>query len=207
VHLDLHVDDLAAEVSRAVGLGATLLTHTGHAVLRSPGGLTFCLVVARTADPVRPTPVTGPRGGVSLVDQIALDVPGPLIATERAFWTALTGWSGATGDGADGTAGGPTTGAVLEPLTRPAGMPLRLLLHRLGTDDPGTRVRAHLDLAAGPHRERVVAEHVDAGARVLRRHERWTVLVDPAGLPYCVTDRSPVTGLLPSVADRDELAR
>jgi hypothetical protein len=134
VHLDLHVDDLAAEVSRAVGLGAT-------------------------------------------------------------------------GDGADGTAGGPTTGAVLEPLTRPAGMPLRLLLHRLGTDDPGTRVRAHLDLAAGPHRERVVAEHVDAGARVLRRHERWTVLVDPAGLPYCVTDRSPVTGLLPSVADRDELAR
>jgi hypothetical protein len=31
------------------------------------------------------------------------------------------------------------------------------------------------------------------------------VLTDPAGLVYCVTDRSPVTGLLPSVADGDEL--
>jgi hypothetical protein len=169
VHLDLHVDDLAAEVGRAVALGASLVSQAGHAVLRSPGGLTFCLVMARTPDPVRPAPVTGPRGGVSLVDQIAIDVPAPLIDAERTFWTTLTGWA----------AGG---GTVLDPLARPDGIPLRLLLHRLGDD-----------------------EHADAGARVLRRHERWTVLTDPAGLVYCVTDRSPVTGLLPSVADGDEL--
>jgi hypothetical protein len=192
VHLDLHVDDLAAEVGRAVALGASLGSQAGHAVLRSPGGLTFCLVMARTPDPVRPAPVTGPRGGVSLVDQIAIDVPAPLIDAERTFWTTLTGWA----------AGG---GTVLDPLARPDGIPLRLLLHRLGDDDPGERVRAHLDLAAGPRRDLVVAEHADAGARVLRRHERWTVLTDPAGLVYCVTDRSPVTGLLPSVADGDEL--
>jgi hypothetical protein len=158
VHLDLHVDDLAAEVGRAVARGAARV----------------------------------PRGGVSLVDQIAIDVPAPLIDAERTFWTTLTGWA----------AGG---GTVLDPLARPDGIPLRLLLHRLGDDDPGERVRAHLDLAAGPRRDLVVAEHADAGARVLRRHERWTVLTDPAGLVYCVTDRSPVTGLLPSVADGDEL--
>jgi hypothetical protein len=186
VHLDLHVDDLAAEVSRAVGLGAVLVSSAGHAVLRSPGGLTFCLVRATVPAPERPGPWVGPRGGRALVDQVALDVPPAAFARERGFWTGLTTWEPEHEEG------------DLIPLRRPDGLPLRLLLHRLGPDvDPAAPVRAHLDLAAGPDRAEVVAEHVAAGAAVLRRHERWTVLTDPAGLGYCVTDRLPETGRLP----------
>lgn len=187
VHLDLHVDDVPAGAQHAVGLGAQVLLTAEHIVLASPGGFVFCLVPDR-GERRRPGPVTGALGGRALVDQVALDVPAPLVARELEFWTSLTGWA----------PDGDVTGTLV-PLTRPAGMPLRLLVQRLGADDGRTSTSAHLDLAAGgPDRRTVVAEHLGLGATVAGEGARWTVLRDPAGSPYCLTDRDPGTGRLPT---------
>jgi hypothetical protein len=51
-------------------------------------------------------------------------------------------------------------------------------------------VTAHLDWSASDP-EAEVAAHVAAGAEVQRRFQGWTVLRDPAGLPYCITHRRP----------------
>lgn len=187
VHLDLHVDDVPAGARLATGLGAHVLLTAEHVVLASPGGFVFCLVPDR-GERRRPGPVTGALGGRALVDQLALDVPAPLVVRELEFWTSLTGWA----------PDGDVTGTLV-PLTRPAGMPLRLLVQRLGADDGRPATSAHLDLAAGgPDRRTVVAEHVGLGATVVGEGARWTVLRDPAGSPYCLTDRDPGTGRLPS---------
>ncbi len=45
VHLDLLVDDIDANVRRATELSARVVSHPGHAVLTTPGGVTFCLVL------------------------------------------------------------------------------------------------------------------------------------------------------------------
>ncbi len=50
VHVDIHTDDLDAEIERLVGLGATLVDpqwrdHPGQwVVMRDPAGIEFCLV-------------------------------------------------------------------------------------------------------------------------------------------------------------------
>lgn len=185
VHLDLHVDDVRAAADAAVALGAREVAASDHVVLTSPGGLAFCVV----ADPAgrRPAPATWqrPAGGThtSLLDQLAVDVPAEHEETERRFWSALTGWP----------ARASAPGASLVPLHRPDGMPLRLLLQRL--DEPTGPVRAHLDLACSD-RTAETDRHVALGARVEAVREHWTVLADPAGRRYCLTDRDPVTGTL-----------
>jgi len=45
VHLDIESDDVAAEVARLVGAGASVVEqHDDWTVLRDPGGLLFCVV-------------------------------------------------------------------------------------------------------------------------------------------------------------------
>ena len=136
---------------------------------------------------VRPRPVPGPDGAQRLVDQLAIAVPADRYAAEVRFWTELTGWEHRT-----------TGSAELELLVRPDGMPLRLLFQRLGADDPGDAVRAHLDLAAGAHVGVLADEHRRLGATIVRERPNWTTLCDPAGLHYCLTRRDPTTGLLPA---------
>ncbi|MDM7854836.1 VOC family protein [Cellulomonas alba] len=177
VHLDLHVDDPVAAAAAAVALGAAELFREDHVVLRSPGGFVFCAVPWQ-GEQRRP----GPVGGV-VVDQVALDVPDALHAAEVEFWSALTGWA------ADGT-----DEPELTLLRRHAGIPLRLLLQRLGSDDPRQSVTAHLDLAAGAARRDVADAHVAAGARILAERADWVVMQDPAGIVYCLTAREPVVG-------------
>ncbi|NHT17627.1 VOC family protein [Cellulomonas sp. IC4_254] len=186
VHLDLHVPDTRAAADAAVLLGAREVAASDHVVLTSPGGLAFCFVDAYPAR--RPAPVTWPHpeGGTytSLVDQLAVDVPADRWDAERRFWAELTGWPEQ-----------PTApGAALVPLRRPDGLPLRLLLQRL--DEPDGPVRAHLDLACSD-RGAETDRHVALGAQVEAVRERWTVLRDPAGRRYCLTDRDPATGGLP----------
>jgi Glyoxalase-like domain len=49
VHLDVETDDVAAEVARLVGLGASLVEEReGYCVLQDPGGLVFCVVAIQT---------------------------------------------------------------------------------------------------------------------------------------------------------------
>ena len=71
--------------------------------------------------------------------------------------------------------------------------PLDLLLQRLDRQDGP--VAAHLDLGTSD-REAETARHLGLGATLVAREEFWTVLTDPAGLPYCITDRDPATGEL-----------
>jgi predicted enzyme related to lactoylglutathione lyase len=47
VHLDIHTDDVDAEVARLTGLGAEPLDRVqGWCVMRDPAGLRFCVVPA-----------------------------------------------------------------------------------------------------------------------------------------------------------------
>jgi len=125
-----------------------------------------------------------PGGHASLVDQICLDIPADRYDEECVFWAELTGWEQHTGSRPE-----------FRYLDRPAQIPLRLLLQRL--DEPAGQVRAHLDLAA-TERAAEIARHVELGSTVLARFDRWTAMRDPVGLTYCITDRDPATGLLPS---------
>ena len=226
VHLDLHVGHgggagdagFVAARSGALAAGARVL-HEGesHVVLASPGGFVFCLV-GYHGESVRPGPVDG-----VILDQLCLDLPATLFDAELAFWERLTGWPApahapaAAPTHAPATApAAPAPAPVSEAtpthapavpgtdeasltargdLVRPDGMPLRLLLQRLG-DDPRTQVTAHLDLAVGDKRTETIAAHLALGASVVGHGARWTTLRDPAGLPYCLTDRDPATGLL-----------
>ena len=51
VHLDVHTDNLEAEVSRLVGLGAVERVRHGHwVILEDPSGMTFCVVPTPLGD-------------------------------------------------------------------------------------------------------------------------------------------------------------
>jgi hypothetical protein len=192
IHLDVHLPtaaDIGPTAEAAVSLGAHVVHRSphGYLVLRSPGGMTFCLVHKRLRERPAPALWAGDGRHESLVDQVCLDIPAPDHEQECAFWAGLTGWE------LRGSAEHPE----LSHLARPDGIPLRLLMQRL--DGAGWNpVSAHLDLAS-----------TDRGAET-RRHERlgavieevrpavgWTVLTDPTGLRYCITDRDPRTGLVP----------
>ncbi len=86
VHLDLCVDDVAGAAAAAQRLGAAVVArHDGWTVLRSPGGLPFCLVPWH-GEANTPPVVTAPGGEASRLDQVCLDVPPPGYDAELAFW-------------------------------------------------------------------------------------------------------------------------
>ncbi|MCZ4499575.1 MAG: hypothetical protein JWQ74_2128 [Marmoricola sp.] len=152
---------------------------------RSPGGFAFCDVWGE--EDARPVPRIWAGGHTSLVDQVTLDIAPAAYEEECAFWVAKTGWELAE-----------TSRPELRTLVRPSGQPLRVVLQRLddASDTFGSaQVRAHLDIATSD-RALETGRHREFGATVLRVRERWTVMCDPAGTPYCITDRDPYTGLL-----------
>lgn len=183
IHLDLHTDDVTGFVQHALAGDARVKQPGDHVVMTSPGGFTFCVVPHPPGQTI-PSPVPW-WGGASIVDQVSLDIPGPLLDVETAFWARLTGWEHTEGRFAEFTC-----------LERPEGQPLRLLLQRLESDDGP--VRAHFDLSSADRLAEVV-RHRSLDAELVRETGNWTVLRDPAGLEYCVTDRDPVTGILPPV--------
>lgn len=176
-HLDLHVDDLLDAADRAVSLGARERFRDiddGLVVFDSPGGFPFCLV-RHDGEATVPPPCAD--GGPNRLDQLCLDVPPPLFDAECAFWAELAGWPLRPGSRPE-----------FRYLERPAGIPVRLLFQR--TDSDGGRVGGHADFACAD-RAALTAAHVAAGASVAATFPRWTVLADPAGRPYCLTDRDP----------------
>ncbi|MFJ3666338.1 VOC family protein [Streptomyces sp. NPDC090106] len=174
-HLDLCVDDVPEFVRSALRLGAsTAAAHEGWTVLRSPAGQSFC-VVPWQGEADRPPVVDGSR-----LDQVCLDLPPSLFTAEVAFWSALlTNW--------DSLPGSLPEFHVLRP---PAGLPVRVLLQRLGEERPAS---AHLDLACADIAA-TRARHERLGAGFLSAGPHWTVLRDPAGGVYCLTGRDPETG-------------
>ncbi|WP_406374451.1 VOC family protein [Streptomyces sp. NBC_00647] len=181
-HLDLAVEDVPALVESARRLGAEVVSgHDGWAVLRSPGGQLFCAVPWQ-GESARPPVVEGPGGATSRLDQVTIDLAPGVYAAEIAFWSELTGW--------ESHPGALPEFHLIKP---PAGLPLRILLQRLGTGRPTS---AHLDLACSDV-ETVRAHHEGLGATPVGRGARWTVMRDPAGGVYCLTGRDPSTGSLP----------
>ncbi|KGN38205.1 hypothetical protein N803_10635 [Knoellia subterranea KCTC 19937] len=177
VHLDLDVDDVATAADEAAQLGATEVHRYSDGnvvVMRSPGGFTFCLTSWTNAG----SPSTQVRDDQpDLLDQVCLDVPSDLYAGELAFWERLTGWPRRAGSLPEFTS-----------LTRPDGIPVRLLFQRLG-EATGT-VRAHIDFACHDRAASRVA-HEAAGATTVEEHDFWTVMRDPVGRTYCLTHRLP----------------
>jgi len=149
-------------------------------VLRSPGGLAYCEVSADLTE--RPPPDTWPGGHHAAVDQVCIDIAPSRFEEECEFWSERTGW--------------PVKGFAEHPefraLVRPPEQPIRILLQRLDDERPTS---AHLDVSSDD-REAETKRHEALGAHVVRRHDWWTVLRDPAGLEYCITDRDPRSGMV-----------
>ena len=181
LHLDLHVADPAAATEHAAALGATPVRRdpSGYVVLDSPGGLTFCLV--RHPAALTPAPTAWADGHRSRVYQVCLDLPASTYDAEAAFWAGLLAASLQT------YARRPEFGWLRAARPRALGV----LVQRL--EEPAGRVRAHLDLGTN-NRAAEVARHRRLGAEVVAIEESWTVLRDPGGLRYCVTDRDPAAG-------------
>jgi predicted enzyme related to lactoylglutathione lyase len=180
IHLDVHVDDVAAAVDAATGLGASPVHQdAGVPVLRSPSGMVFC-VVADDGSRRRPAaPIV--EGVRSQLDRVCIDIPAPDYDAERHFWAALTGWE---------LRGAPMN--EFSYLALQQGLALGLLLQRLEPDSPATEAGAHLDLACDDV-DAMVGTHRGLGAAVMAEHEHWTVMADPAGLPYCLIRRPPLS--------------
>ncbi|MGH3347898.1 MAG: VOC family protein [Nocardioides sp.] len=175
VHLDLHVEDPRVAADRAVALGAREVAAPGHVVMRSPGGFPFCYVRHASSQPAPAT--TWPDGHRSLVDQVCLDIPVADFDRELGFWAAVTGRE--------------VVGSIrpeFARLRRPADQGLELLVQRLGV--PTGDVRGHLDLGCSD-RAAETDRHLALGATLVEPYDAWTVLTDPAGSAYCITDREP----------------
>jgi glyoxalase superfamily protein len=186
-HLDLHTDgSLRDAADRAAGLGAAV-RHAGDGLILadSPGGFTFCLV-GWDGEATVPDPVRVDSAGEARADQLCLDIPAADYDRECSFWSALTGCELRAGSRPEFCS-----------LARPEGMPVRLLLQRLDDAPAGGRVTGHVDFACADRR-RLAGAHAAAGARILAEYPGWTVLADPTGREYCLTDRDPRTGMLTS---------
>jgi len=178
-HLDFSVEDVPAFVASALALGAeTFAEHDGWAVLRSPAGQLFC------AGPWHGEAVRPPVVDDSRLDQVSLDIGPGSYEAEVAFWSALLpDWASLRGALPEFH--------VLKP---PPGLPIRILLQRLGEERPAA---AHLDLACADI-DTTTARHERLGASVVSHGTHWTVMRDPAGGVYCLTGRDPETGGLPA---------
>ncbi|MGW2724730.1 VOC family protein [Streptomyces sp. NPDC001492] len=182
-HLDFPVADEREFMRSAVALGAEVVAdHGAWAVLRSPAGQQLCTMPWR-AEATRPPVVRGSR-----LDQVCLDIAPSAYEAEVAFWSALLPeWQSRPGSLPE-----------FHVLTPPAGLPIRILLQRLGQERPAG---AHPDLACADI-EATRAAHERVGARLVARGTHWTVMRDPAGGTYCLTRRDPETGGLPAQGAR-----
>ena len=163
-HLDLHSDEIDALAGTAVDLGATVERRLDDVVvLRSPGGILFCSVRHR-GEAVR-----------TRVDQVCIDIPPDEYEGECAFWAALTGWEHR-----------PAMLPEYSYLVRPEPIAMRILFQRLQQGTAG----AHLDIPCDDV-EASTADHERLGATVHARHDWWTTMHDPSGLPYCLIRRAP----------------
>lgn len=177
IHLDIDTADPAYAAERAETLGGSRRWDSpeGYVVMQSPGGLTFCCTQSQ------PTQLAQNRNGQVLLDQLCLDIPPSIMDSETRFWSDFLGLDLLPG-ALPGFIG----------LVRPPRLPVRLLFREL----PGaSAVTAHIDLAC-TNRSAELARHQQLGASVIDDQQHWTVLRDPAGLPYWLTDRVPATGLM-----------
>jgi len=192
VHLDLEVDDPRAAADEAKRLGAKELgviaandRHETVVIMSSPGGQVFCFVT-HPAVPARQVR----DDQADIVDQVCLDLPDLSYAVDAVFWHEMTGWDLGHGEHRE-----------FSFLRRPDDLPVRLLLQRL--DDRTGPAAAHVDIAC-TDRAVTRARHEELGATFVAEGRGWTVMADPVGRPYCLTDRDPATGTRPGATVQAE---
>lgn len=179
IHLDLHVDDLQAATLEAFACGATSVAdHSTHRVLRSPAGFTFCLV-EWDGNARRSRPIRWPGDAISIIDQVCIDIPAEDFDREAQFWSELSGQPLEAGERPEYVG-----------LRRDPKLAVGILLQRMTS--PGD-IAAHLDLATSSVGDEV-ARHQEWGAVIVETYPMWTVMRDPTGRTYCITDRNPRTG-------------
>ena len=170
----------------AVALGAgTGSAAQGAVYLRSPGGYAFSIEVADKRGGTVPPPYRLGTGGLSRADQICLDIPPTQFDAECVFWQALTGWHLSSDPDSE-----------FASLTRPADIPIRILLQRRDYAKAGDAVTGHLDFSSDD-RATLAREHLRARASMVGEWPGWISLRDPAGRIYCLTARDPRGGLHP----------
>ena len=188
----LHGKTIESLVKDGSRTGGRVIAQTADdAVLSSPGGLLWRAATWRGQKRVPPPIEVSPPlfDGVTVpmrIDQLTLNVPTALFDDELEYWANLLGWK--VIDGAM-----PEFAVLVD-----KGMPLRLMLHRDPFADSEDGVTAHLDISGGAlaNVERLVAWHVSLGARLGVRHPWWITMTDPAGMPYCLNRRDPITGAI-----------
>ena len=182
-HLDVHVDDISSStrVRPSSGHRSGLSSTTSPSSAPRVGSRSASSPIA--AEGTRPSPVVVGDAPRSLADQLCLDLAPDRYDEDCAFWAAFTGWD--------------YRNARLKEfsyLERPDDIPLRLLFQR--ADEPTHVAAAHLDIACDSV-EMTADAHETIGATVFHRYKYWTTMLDPAGLPYCLTSRNPDSGVLP----------
>ena len=118
--------------------------------------------------PAEPGGVAGVR--VTAV-QAFLDAPATTANELRTFWSEVTGWPVAWP-----WAGHPE----LSTFAPPSGTP------GVSVQDADAVPRVHLDLYPNGDPNALVDHVVGLGARLVQRHDWWTVVESPGGLPLCV---------------------
>ena len=180
VHLDVEADVVDTTVGRVVDLGAVLVDRQDRwQVLESPGHLPFCVLAAGA-----------PRStGCRLVARGSSLSTGPGLC--RLPRRGSRGQVAPGGAGSSWEVGAsPQLGEFAGKWHDDAGAPLQLLFQRLD-EDPSGPVRAHLDVGTDDL-QREVERLIGLGAiDVGPGRGGWHVLVDPAGLRFCVTENSP----------------
>jgi hypothetical protein len=181
--LDVEAADVASATSFWSAVTGSALP--AHLVVRPTNGTPGVRVHPHDDDvPAVPAPASFPGVRRSRVYQVCVDIPGPAFEEEARRWAALAAGR------VDVLGRRPEFAWVRVP---GAPRPLDLLLQRLDRQDGP--VTAHLDVGT-TDREAETARHRALGASVVAWEEFWTVLTDPAGLAYCITDRDPATGEL-----------
>ena len=177
-HLDLEFEDYRAAVRTAQDLGAAVVSAEEDedlTVLRSPSGQAFCVTGWHGA-------TRRPPAASSRLDQVCVDLAPAAFDAEIAFWSALAGWEVRQGRFEE-----------FSYLVSPPELPIRILFQRLDDDRPTS---CHLDFACSDVAA-TRARHELHGAHFVADGKSWTVMADPTGALYCLTQRSPVTGTLP----------
>ncbi len=176
VHLDLSVTDPDRFARRAVAAGATVVAvHNSWTVLISPSGVPFCVAAWKGEDRC-----PAPSRRVSRVDRVCLDVAPSAYGAEAAFWPALTGWPIEACDVAG-----------LSRLRSPETIPINVWLQRLDEERPAS---LHVDVTTSAMAA-TRAWHESLGAACSGVGPHGTVLLDPAGAPYCLVEDKASTGL------------